>query len=246
MPPSSRKRNKGKDRKAKQRAKKEENERTRAHDFWWGLQQRTECSHGHQIVIPDDHPVSAFMDQFYINLHHKDMSVSNNLRALFQSHTQILSNEIHRKLVLDTLVHIGTNMMLSQGQYDIENALCVAQSILALEHFEHCNCQRSDCSDMNFVIKKRVVRSKWRDMDPELITNVRDGLKFYRKRTPCKCLKKMHLEARKTMPKLGKCDNCDKEMERVLLSLCSRCMVQQYCSRKCQVADWLRHESRCG
>ena len=239
MPASSRKRNKGKDRKAKQRAKKEENERTRAHDFWWKLQHRNECSHGHQIVIPDDHPVSAFMDQFYINLHHKVMSVSNNLRAIFQTHTQIFSNEIHRKLVLDTLVHIGTNMMLSQGQYDIENAVF-------LEHFEHCNCQRSDCNDINFVINKWVVRKKWRDMQPELITNERDALKFYRKRTPCKCLKKLHLKARKTLPKLGICDNCNKEMERVLISLCSKCMVQQYCSRQCQVADWISHESKCG
>ena len=57
MPPSSRKRNKGKDRKAKQLAKKEENERTSVHKLWTKLAKASTCNHGCGAMIPDDHPV---------------------------------------------------------------------------------------------------------------------------------------------------------------------------------------------
>ena len=188
-------------------------------------------------MVPDDHPVSSFMDQYYINLHHKDMTVAQNLRAIFQTHTQIWNDESHMKIVIDTLIHIGANMLLSNNdRYDIANALCVAQSIVALEHY-------NDTCDIDLVLSKRVVASKHRDLN---ITGSsrRDALKFYRKRTTCKCLKKMHLEARKTH-KFGLCFHCNVEQERVALSLCSRCMVIQYCSRECQVAAWPGHERLC-
>ena len=55
----------------------------------------------------------------------------------------------------------------------------------------------------------------------------------------------MHLEARKTIPKMGKCFNCKVEKERVDLSVCNRCMVMQYCSRECQVAAWPSHKLDC-
>ena len=56
----------------------------------------------------------------------------------------------------------------------------------------------------------------------------------------------MHLEARKTSPiKMGGCDYCGELKERALLMVCSRCMVDQYCSRKCQVAASSKHRSDC-
>jgi len=76
-------------------------------------------------------------------------------------------------------------------------------------------------------------------------SDMRDALKFFRKRTACKCLKKLHLEARKTTPKMGRCGNCSQEKERVSLSVCSRCMATQYCSRECQVAAWPKHKKGC-
>ena len=58
-------------------------------------------------------------------------------------------------------------------------------------------------------------------------------------------LKKMHLETRKTMPKMGKCDHCGVVKERELLMVCSRCMIDQYCSRKCQVTTSPGHRTLC-
>jgi len=55
----------------------------------------------------------------------------------------------------------------------------------------------------------------------------------------------MHSEARKTTPKLGLCWGCEKEVERTALSVCSRCMIEKYCSRECQLADWRDHKEQC-
>jgi len=238
--PSSRKRNKGKDRKAKQQAKKEESVRARAHEIWRSFYSITKCDHGCG-EMSDDHPVSSFMDEFY-NCN-EGFTASINLKLLFQAHTHIWTNESYRKLAIDTLVRIGTNMIL-QGSPKTW-PLCLAQSIVVLEHYKRCESYYDGSDDIGLAMRKRMVLSKWRDTQPEIITNERDALKFYRKRTTCKCLKKMHLEARKTQPKLGICWHCKDERERATLSVCGRCKVDQYCSRECQLADWSKHKSSC-
>jgi len=241
MPASSRKRNKGKERKAK----KEENMRVTAHEFWSGFCINTGCNHGHALVISDDHPVSNFMDQFYINLHCDFTSLRQHLGKIFKSHTQIWNAESYRKLVIDILIRIGTNLLLKDEEID-ENpfmttyggTLIIAQSIMVLEHFD-------DANDIDSVIDKRLVISKWRDINDVSGSTKRDLLKFFRKRTSCKCLKKLHLEARKKEPKMGECWYCEEKSKRTLLCVCSRCRIYQYCSRECQVADWDNHKEVC-
>jgi len=238
MPASSRKRNKGKERKAKKEADKAEAIRANANRFWRSFCGINQCDHGRAVIISDDHPVSSFMDQFYINLRHKRMTVIENSREIFKSHKHIWNNESYRKLVIDILVHIGTNMLLCDEGSPLSWPSCVAQSIIALEHYDGSD-------DIGLVIISRVVMSKWRDLKNGSSSIRRDTLNFYCKRTTCKCLKKMHLEARKSTTKVGLCWYCKEEKERVLLSVCSRCMIDQYCSRECQAADWSEHKKDC-
>jgi len=236
MPPSSRKRNKGKDRKAKQLAKKEENERVRAHEFWWSVcsSSNMKCSHGLQKVILDDHPVSSFMDQFFVNC---DMQVIENLKDTLEKHPQIWNDENSRNMAINTFVRVGTNFLLRHYDLHHFNPYYIAKSIIVLEHY-------NGTGDIVSVLNSRVVASKGRDLNYGTSSIKRDLLKFYRKRTSCKCLKKMHLEARKSSLKMGLCGHCGKEQDRVSLSVCSRCMVEQYCSRECQLAAWSEHKSR--
>jgi len=100
MPPSSRKRNKGKDRKAKkEEAIREQNkaERLEAYHKWYswaigakdtilvvaGLPQIVElaqCNHGLITFLPDEsHPVSRFISDFFIN-------VGVDLKDMLQKH----------------------------------------------------------------------------------------------------------------------------------------------------------------
>lgn len=229
MPPSSRKRNKGKDRKAKK-------ERSDANKFWRCGLGVTGCNHG-CASISDDHPVSSFMDQFIINAHH-DLSVCQTLKDIFESHPQIWNNESYRRLAIGILIRIGTNMMLRFVKDDVGWPVFIAQSLMVLEHY-------NGTGDIDSVINSRVVCSKNRDLDNGDSSRRRDILKFYRKRVSCKCLKKMHLEERKSTPKMGICCHCKVGKERVHLSVCGRCMAYHYCSRECQVAHWPKHKMKC-
>jgi len=156
MPASSRKRNKGKDRKAKQLAKKEDNERADARDFWRRFCGIIQCHHGCDSSIISDHPVSSFMDQFIINAQIKEMTVHQNLTNLFKSHTNIWNNQSYRKLGINILINIGVNLILN-GDESIDGAICTAKSILVLERYVGTN-------DIGSVFDSRVVRSKSRDL----------------------------------------------------------------------------------
>ena len=234
MPPKSRKRNKGKDRKAKRLAKLVESERADAREIWRSVSSSIECDHGY-VAIADDHPVSSFMDQCFINLQYRALNVSQNLADLFGKHTQIWNNHSYKELAIGILVRIGTNMLLDETSFW---PVYIARVIVVLEHYDNSG-------DIKSVFNSRTVREKSRDLYNGTKSIERDVLKFYRKRATCKCLKKMHLEARQSTPKTGICWHCQKEKERVLLSVCSRCMVHQYCSRECQVAGWTNHKNDC-
>ena len=72
-------------------------------------------------------------------------------------------------------------------------------------------------------------------------------VKFFRHRIPCSCLDEKY-EGVKHITKLGFCWNpkcAGRRVERSKLKDCSRCRNATYCSRECQVADWLRHKSEC-
>ena len=117
----SRKRNKGKDRKAKkaeQEAKKVEKKRVKAHNIWqkWthgiGKEGRKliHCNHGFATIVPDEnHPVSSFMDSFYINWE-SQMTVVPNLKNTFQTHPQVWNNDNYREMVINILIRIGTQI----------------------------------------------------------------------------------------------------------------------------------------
>ncbi len=114
------------------------------------------------------------------------------------------------------MVLVKAIMMLENFTGDIDSTILRRTFATKLRHIE---------SDVNIVSRYAIGLGQ------------RDLLKFYRKRMDCKCLKKMHLEARKSTPKTGRCTHCNAEEERVNLSVCSRCKINQYCSRECQVAQ---------
>jgi len=245
---TSRKRNKGKERKAKKaelEAEKDAERRRIVRSTWVGHARGvygdrgviTPCNHGNFSVIPDDknHPVVNFIDTFYVNGALNDIFIADNLRDTFTTHQEIWGNKRYRQMAVNIFTSIGTNSMLCSGgdDYGPKN---IAYAIVALENYD-------GSSDFHSVICNRVAASKMRDLLDS--ANRRDMLKFFRKRISCKCLKGMHLEARKTLPKLGMCYHCKQEKERSLLMVCSRCRTAQYCSRKCHVADWSRHKGYC-
>ena len=246
MPASSRKRNKGRDRKAKQLAKKEEkveNERLKMHELW--LSDLVVISCGHELVpvnitsLDLNHPVAKFMITFYTYWMEGLVTPCGILRQAMQTHPQVFKDESHREMIMNIMIRIGTNMVM----LDKSGSLCLAQTIMVLEHYDGEGSSRS----INAALYNRDTAIKRTHLQPgdEYKGRRRDCLKFFRKRITCKCLKRLHLDARKELPKVGKCMNCKDIRERTLLDVCSRCMVTQYCSRECQVADRLGHRNEC-
>ena len=228
MPASSRKRNKGRDRKAKKAAEKKEAVRIMAYNRWcnWARGEGfVNCNHGLVTTLPDlSHPVSSFITEYFL---------SDDIKDTLQTHAEALSDS-HRKLAVHILKNIGANFMLCK----IGDGREVAFALLVLEKYGE-----SPVRDFDLTTRSRDVTKKAGCLT--MSGTDRDLLKFYRKRMSCKCLKKMHLEARKTQPKLGLCENCKEVKERRLLMVCSKCRISQYCSRKCQIAVSSEHRLHC-
>ena len=241
----SRKRNKGKERKAKKaelEVERIESVRAVIRSKWQGYVRRehmingqsVECNHGLDLTIPYDinHPVINFLDTFYIN--GAILGIIDNLKESFQARREVWDNENYRQMVINIFIAIGTNFMLNT---EITPS-SLAKAIVALDNYD-------GIGDFGSVIYNRAAARKMRDINGGDSSAWRDMLKFFRKRTNCSCLKGMHLEARKTLPKLGMCYQCHDVKERALLMVCSRCRFSQYCSRECQIANWSRHKCDC-
>ena len=191
-----------------------------------------ECDHGCAITtMPNEpkHPVCNFINELFMCKVH--WMTQLNL------HLQVWENEDNRKMTINILLSIGTNLLLSSNtNIPMKVSFLAADAIAALENYD-------GTVDMMGVLLSRVVDTKRRDLGGG---KMRDMLKFFSKRTSCSCLKELYSEARKAMPKTGHCFHCRKEVERRLLPVCSECKVVQYCSRECQVAHWPVHERFCG
>ena len=248
----SRKRNKGKVRKAKKaelEAEQIDEVRRPVHNTWQGWARGldkdgrviTQCNHGCDLVIPDnDHPVSTFIDDFFVNGIVKRMHIIDRLKVTFNSHRKVWNNKSYRCMAINIFVAIGTNLLL-QNNITV-NAKDVAIVIVMIENYD----ERVYYDYPDSLLRNHSVASKVRDLcSIEGGTNKRDALKLFRKRTACSCLKGMHLEMRKTQPKFGGCFHCYEIKERALLMVCSRCRIGQYCSRKCQIAARPTHKFGC-
>ena len=72
---------------------------------------------------------------------------------------------------------------------------------------------------------------------------------YYRKRIPCSCLDEKYEEV-KSVKKMGRCynQNCSHpggKVERRKMFTCTRCGLANYCSVACQRAAWKEHRERC-
>ena len=93
----SRKRNKGKERKAKQEVAKGA--------WWrgWAMGQGEErCSHG-CTMPPPDHAVSRFMNTFRDTL---DKRIMEAMRCIFEAHPNVCNSDEHRQMAIGILLRL--------------------------------------------------------------------------------------------------------------------------------------------
>lgn len=232
----SRKRNKGKERRAKKDAATLRRWEMLSRDY----SGENSCNHG--CVIPQrDHAVSIFMNKVAEAFFDGDQAIAV-MRNSFGTHPEVWSNAEYRQLALCVFLNIGTNLILAganEGPIPKPAAVAVAREVsvatLMLECYD---------GEGGFQCAAHVPMASG-TMMPLTQGGERDILKFYSKRLSCACLKAKHKQARKTLPKTGICLHCKEEKGRSSLVTCGRCKVPFYCSRKCQVAHYPKHEDEC-
>lgn len=64
-------------------------------------------------------------------------------------------------------------------------------------------------------------------------------------RNGCSCLKQKYKDIKADQPKQGQCGKCSEVKDRAKLMVCQGCKVMNYCSKKCQRADWANHKQYC-
>ena len=202
MVSTSRKKNKGQERKAK-KVEAEKAERSRVYEDWLGwangenkvMGKNIQCKHGCDCILPNDldHPVSSFMHDFitYQNSNSStEYTTVEMMRDTFQTHGQVWNDNRYREMVVDILTRIGTNMLLMDVMEMVLHkdkgmlwALRIAKTIVVLENYD-------GGGSLEVVINSRGVTKKMRDLSLiGGISNRRDVLKFFSKRAACLCLK---------------------------------------------------------
>ena len=118
--------------------------------------------------------------------------MGEELRYVIQKHEAVLNDDDNKNMLLHILISIGTNWMI----YDNANqSSIVAHAIMILERYS----LYGETPDYDAVCSNRVIASKYILHQISLDNGIsRELLKFFRKRITCECLKKMHLEARKS------------------------------------------------
>ena len=127
---------------------------------------------------------------------------------------------------------LGTNLLLKSTSRSNNMASAVTIAVL-MSQFNN---------DMDKLLKRASRRSLIRDLEDGIVY---DAVKFFLKRTPCQCLKKMYYRL-KPLSRTAICYNCSVEKDRkFLLYLCNGCHYRMYCCIHCQAADWSAHKEWC-
>jgi len=227
--PSSRKRAKGKARKATQQANKQ-------------------CEHG---LLPKTSPRCwDFMDKFLAVMSSADSIMSTATpeawsMAVFCHFKEsnkdggffnLLSSEAEKKWGRSYLLGLATALLVdditSASAWATQTACSIALFISEVEE-----------SEIGWIVDDKVplLNPKTRDL---IQGNERDVVRFLKKRIKCNCLNDLYKQTKK-LPKVGTCSGCQKQMARKDLMICKDCRVAQYCCVGCQKQDWPDHKEMC-
>ena len=241
----SRKKAKGKARKAAKEAKAKEEEESQA---VIAANQRQEgsleaqlqrlivsqqCKHGcHSFSADEEKICLEFITAFIDTFNSQDNVGGGFITAL---HTTIVEYHDVYSSKLEAIISIflynGTQCILDGDNYS------KAQLYASFAcYFEHMMDLKTATCDWAKIIELY-------DADHHTLVS------YYRKRIPCSCLDETYKSV-KSVKKMGHCCNktCSlpgKKVERSKMFRCTRCGVVNYCSVECQRVDWKAHREEC-
>ena len=134
-----------------------------------------------------------------------------------------------REIITSQLVTLGADYLLGRQS----EAATVSLAILSLE--PNGNFETN-------LLDPGVLRAAKYILDGDVALEL---TRFYSKRIKCDCLKEQYKQLKKCGPKVGTCGHCKKMKERKNLMVCCGCDISMYCDVECQRGDWPKHKVIC-
>jgi len=228
--PSSRKRNKGKERKAKALIAKEEKEAdVRRKWLSWASPKDVACCHSMKTIPAQDHIVSKFISKLWEPWSEGERRTNStierftpatlaNLEKSFSNMPMVWQDEDLRQTAINVLLSIGVNILLYRLDHPILVEMAATQ-IALLQNYDG----KGDYKSVMFAAAQVI-----RDVSGG---GERHTIRFFAKRITCSCLKALNSQVKKEQPKTGICDGCLRVAKRETLMVCSRCELVQFCSK---------------
>lgn len=184
----------------------------------------TGCCHGCTFVPPPDHELSTFMNQMTHVLREPTdsrvdsvPSASTELRVIWNSLPALHADPDLCSKATSLLLRLGINTTLAEMQsaegkvrFCSFRVMCIVQFLIVLEPQYH-----HDPNGNDFV---SLICSSTAPQSTKLLHgNIRDVLKFLHKKAKkvsCDCLRPFYLMSRASLPKIGECMGCRKEINR--------------------------------
>ena len=207
-----------------------------------------ECTHGCCEILSKNDVCCRFLVQLErevhsLYLHHNntktDLTISSAYTATItrliecNQFNEVFNEKIIQKKLLPQLLRVGTDCLFKDEHKEFHSMLAEVVAVTAL------------CCQHNFH-EDEILASKdmgtYRDTLQGSLEY--DVIKFFAKRIPCNCLKEMYSRS-KSGPKLVYCQNCKKGKDRKHMFFCGGCRCAHYCSVECQKANYSAHCSFC-
>ncbi|KAL7549450.1 hypothetical protein ACHAWF_012715 [Thalassiosira exigua] len=168
----------------------------------------------------------------------RQAQLSSAYRAIELTHAMqpdFLGDTTLREAFKRTILWEVTKAMLEAGycESNIFASSGHAIVIVIAENYDQSSSELCRFGDDAYWKNRRVFNGCWRSL-----------VKFYAKRIPCNCLDGLLAEV-KSQPKTLLCSNCSVRMEMTALKVCNGCKATDYCSIECQRSDWPRHQKCC-
>eukprot|EP00984_Skeletonema_dohrnii_P001321 scaffold402_cov70-Skeletonema_dohrnii-CCMP3373.AAC.5 len=195
------------------------------------------CKHGFD-PFPKGHICDRFLKLYFATYYAGSSSppdaVMEAMNAVENEYPEVLRDSSKMKAILSYFLMEGTHHILNG---DKKTARTTAARIIMFEEFIAFS-----------VLKTQAVLHLQKVLEM-LIADDHTLVSFFRKRITCSCLDKKHKEV-KSIKKMGFCnnDNCPlpgRKVERSKMLCCTRCGDHYYCSRDCQKAAWSEHREEC-
>ena len=195
-----------------------------------------QCQHGYPLLSTDEKKICDDFLRAFIAAFNTQEDLGRRFTTALHF-TMVEYDDVYSSK-LDTVV----SMLVAGGTLCIlggDNSKAKAYAAFAC-YFEEW---MAVCLRKNKAIIKTIKVAELYSADDHTLVS------YYKKRISCGCLDEIYKEV-KSVKKMGLCfnPNCSqgREIERSKMFSCTHCNEANYCSVECQKVDWKTHREECG